>query len=42
MRLFARYGPEEGLRRIKEETPEVAVFFERFMEKNAASPEKEN
>ncbi|MYG09214.1 hypothetical protein F4054_00700 [Candidatus Poribacteria bacterium] len=42
MRLFARYGTEEGLRRIKKETPEVAVFFERFIEKNAASPEKEN
>ena len=42
MRLYARYGHEEGLRRIKKETPAVAVPFERFIEKYAASPEKEN
>ncbi|MCG9134507.1 hypothetical protein J5I95_22820 [Candidatus Poribacteria bacterium] len=33
MRLLARYGYEEGLRRIRKETPAVAAPLERLFEK---------
>ena len=36
MRLYARYGHEEGLRRIRKETPAVAATLERLFEKRPA------
>lgn len=37
LEIINRYGPEEGLRRIKESDPAVAKHLERFIEKNRRS-----
>ena len=34
LEIINRYGPEEGLRRIKESDPTVATHLERFIDKN--------
>lgn len=37
LEIINRYGPEEGLRRIKESDPAVAKHLERFIDKNRRS-----
>ena len=37
LQIINRYGPEEGLRRIKESDPAVAKHLERFIQENRRS-----
>lgn len=34
MRTLSQYGPQEGLRRLKESDPEIAVYIERLIQRN--------